>query len=276
MNPILIATAVIAVLGLIGAVLLVGASKLFAVTEDERAKEVELALPGANCGACGYAGCGAYAKAVAEGAPVNQCLAGGAAVAEKVAVIMGVEAGGATEYKALVACRGDNAHTRKRYEYHGIPTCAACNVLYNGDSSCPFGCLGFGDCVRACKFDAIRIVDGIARVDESKCTGCGACKAVCPKKIIFLYAFKETPKPIVMCSNHKRGMDTRRECTAGCLGCGKCVRNCPEQAITLRDNVARVDYDKCTGCHKCVDNCPVNGILIPTRHDPLVSLNPKG
>lgn len=170
MNPILIAVCVVGAIGLLGGTLLVIGSKVFAVTKDERAEKVELALPGANCGACGYAGCSAYAKAVAEGAPVNQCLAGGAAVAEKIAAIMGVEAGAATEYKAMIACQGDTAHTKKRYEYHGIPSCAACNVLYNGDSSCPFGCLGFGDCARACKFGAIQVVDGVARVDEQKCT----------------------------------------------------------------------------------------------------------
>ena len=265
MNPILIATLVIAIIGLLGAGLLVGASKVFAVTEDERAQEVELALPGANCGACGYAGCAAYAKAVTEGAPVNQCMAGGAAVAEKIAAIMGVNAGKAKEYKAMVACRGDASHTWKRYEYHGIETCAACNVLHSGDSSCPFGCLGFGDCVRACKFGAIQIVDGIAKVDPEKCTGCGVCKTVCPKKIIFLYTFKETPKPIVMCSNHKKGIDTRRECTAGCIGCNKCVKNCPEQAIYVNNNVARVDYTRCIGCRKCADDCPVHCILIPEK-----------
>jgi len=266
MNPILIATLVVAVVGLLGAVLLVAASRIFAVTEDERAKAAELALPGANCGACGYAGCASYAKAVAGGAPVNQCIAGGAAVAEKLAAIMGVEAGAATEYKAVVACRGDSTHTRKRYEYHGIPTCAACNVLYNGDSSCPFGCLGFGDCVSACQFGAIEIVDGIAHIDQEKCTGCGACKAACPKRIIFLYAFKERPKPIVMCSNHKKAVDTRRECTAGCLGCGKCVRSCPVQAIVVRENVARVDYTKCIGCGKCAKDCPVSCIVLPPKY----------
>ncbi len=265
MQAMIVAALVVGLVGLIGAVLLVSASKVLAVSEDERAKEVELALPGANCGSCGYPGCAAYAKAVTEGAPVNQCIAGGAAAAEKIAAIMGVEAGDATEYKAMVACRGDLSHTKKRYEYHGIPTCAACNVLYNGDSSCPFGCLGFGDCVKACKFGAIEIVDGIARIDPAKCTGCGACKAACPKRIIFLYEYKKRPKPIVMCSNHKKAVAPRSECTAGCIGCGKCVRNCPVEAISIHDNVARVDYDKCVGCRKCVSNCPMGCIIIPEK-----------
>ena len=266
MNPIIIATIIIACIGLIGAVLLVIAAKVFAVTEDERIEEAELILPGANCGGCGYAGCSDYAKAVVQnGAPVNMCVVGGADVTERLAVIMGVEAGAATSYKAMVACQGDNVHTKKRYEYQGIPTCAACNVLYNGDSSCPFGCLGFGDCSRACKFDAIEVIDGLAHVNPEKCTGCGACKQVCPKKIIFLYRAQDVPKPIVMCSNHKKAIDTRRDCTAGCIGCGMCVRSCEYQAIEVRGNVARVDYNKCVGCGKCAANCPVKCINMPEK-----------
>lgn len=265
MNPIVIATILIAVIGLVGAILLVIASKVFAVTEDERIKSAELVLPGANCGGCGYAGCADYAKAVVGGAPTNLCIAGGAAVTEKLSAIMGVEAGASTEYKAMVACKGDADHTTKRYTYHGIPTCKACNLLYNGDLSCPYGCLGYGDCVKACKFDAITIVNGVAHVDPDKCTGCGACKAACPKRIIFLYKLRKRPLPIVMCSNHKIAKDTRRDCTAGCIGCGKCVKACPVQAMEVRGNVARVDYEKCIGCAKCVKDCPVGCISIPPK-----------
>ncbi len=267
MSSVMIATILIAVIGLAGAVLLVAASKVFAVTEDERIKSAELVLPGANCGGCGYAGCADYAKAVVEGAPTNLCSAGGAAVTEKLSRIMGVTAGEATEFKAMIACKGDNVHTTKRYEYNGIPECSACNLLYNGDSSCPYGCLGFGDCMRACRFGAITIVDGLAHVDPDKCTGCGACKSVCPKKIIFLYRLRTRPKPIVMCSNHKIAKDTRRDCTKGCIGCGKCVKACPKQAIEVRGNVARVDYNLCVGCGLCAKDCPVGCIEIPPKKE---------
>lgn len=256
MNPILTAVCVIGAIGLLGR--RPAGHRLQGVRRDQGR-----AGGGSRIGAArGQLRCLPYAAVRitqgggrgCAGEPVAS--AGGAAVAEKIAAIMGVEAGAATEYKAMIACQGDTAHTKKRYEYHGIPSCAACNVLYNGDSSCPFGCLGFGDCARACKFGAIQVVDGVARVDEQKCTGCGACESVCPKRIIFLYAYRERPKPIVMCSNHKKGVDTRRDCTAGCLGCGKCVRNCPVQAIYIRDNVARVDYTKCVGCGKCAKGLP--------------------
>ena len=258
MNPILIAVLVLSVLGILGAALLAAASKFLAVTKDERVKELELALPGANCGGCGYAGCAAYAKAVSEGAPVNQCSVGGQAVAEKLASIMGVEAGAATRYKAMVACRGT---ARTRYEYQGIPTCRACNTLFNGHMACPFGCLGFGDCAAACPVGAITVEEGAARIDPDKCVGCGLCKQVCPKKIIHLY--HEAEKPVVMCSNHKSAADTRKECASGCIGCRKCERNCPVQAITVRSNVARIDYDRCIGCQRCVTDCPVHAIQLP-------------
>lgn len=267
MNGILLAVLMVGIVGIIGGVLLVAASRIFAVTEDQKAQEVELVLPGANCGGCGFAGCADYAKAIVEGAPVNLCVAGGSEAAEKIAAIMGVEAGEGTAYKAMIACRGDQSCTKKRYEYHGIQTCAACNMLYNGDSSCPYGCLGFGDCARACKFGAIEVVNGLSQVNPDKCTGCGACKAVCPKKIIFMYAYQERPKPIVMCSNHKKGADTHRECTAGCIGCGKCVKDCPVGAMVVRGNVARVDYTKCIGCGKCAKSCPVGAIRIPEKYE---------
>ena len=265
MSAIIIAAIIIAGIGLVGGILLVAASKAFAVTEDEKIKQIELVLPGANCGGCGYAGCSSYAKAIIDGAPINQCSVGGSTAAEKISVIVGRKAGQSTPYKAIVACLGDKDHTRKRYQYYGLQTCSACNMLYSGDLSCPYGCLGYGDCVRACKFGAISIVNGVSVVDPEKCTGCGTCRTVCPKKAIFMYnaSKKGVRVPVVMCSNHKKGADTRRDCTAGCIGCGKCVKNCPMGAIEVRNNVARIEFSKCVGCRKCIDNCPVHCIRLP-------------
>ena len=177
------AVAVVTVIGLLGAAILVVAAHFMHVEEDPRVGEVLGVLPGANCGACGYAGCADYAKAIVEGAPVNKCVPGGAKCAAAAAAIMGVEAGEVVKRKAIVACQGSYDHTQDKYEYEGIESCAACAALYSGRAACEYGCLGYGDCVKACKFDAITVSNGLARVNPEKCTGCGACEQACPKKV---------------------------------------------------------------------------------------------
>ena len=158
------AVAVVTVIGLLGAAILVVAAHFMHVEEDPRVGEVLGVLPGANCGACGYAGCADYAKAIVEGAPVNKCVPGGAKCAAAAAAIMGVEAGEVVKRKAIVACQGSYDHTQDKYEYEGIESCAACAALYSGRAACEYGCLGYGDCVKACKFDAITVSNGLARV----------------------------------------------------------------------------------------------------------------
>ena len=256
------AVVVVAITGLLGAVILVVAAKFMAVEVDERVSQIEEALPSANCGACGYAGCSDYAAAVVEsGTPTNLCVPGGAAVAADVSAIMGVEADSVAQYKAIVACQGSFEHTTEKYVYQGIASCKANVGLHGGSSACPYGCLGYGDCVAVCKFGAITVENGLARVNPEKCTGCGACKDACPKKVIWIREVSE--KPVVMCANHHRGALTRKECTAGCIGCKKCENNCPEGAIRVIDNVARIDLDKCVGCRICVNVCPVKAIAVP-------------
>ncbi len=251
---------IVAVLGIVGASILVVAAHFMHVEEDERIQKVTQVMPGANCGACGYAGCADYAKAIVEGAPVNKCIPGGDACANAAAEIMGVTAGAVAKYKTIVACQGSSYNTQNKYNYQGIKSCAACAALYGGNSTCEYGCIGFGDCAAACKFGAIEIENSLAKIIPEKCTGCGACEAACPKNIIWVRP--ESERPIVLCANRDRGALTRKACTAGCIGCMKCQKICPDEAIKVKDNVASIDYSKCTGCRKCVNVCPVSAIVV--------------
>ena len=242
------------------AVLLTVASVLFAVKEDERALAIRDCLPGANCGACGYSGCDGYAKALSEGktTKTNLCVPGGDGVAKEIATMMGVEAEDVVERVAYVACNGTCDAVQKKYDYRGQSTCRTANLSYQGDRACSFACLGYGDCMRVCPKDAISIKDGVAKVDPRKCIGCGICTRECPNGIIHL--INDTSRVVVECSNHDKGALTRKICSNGCIGCGKCQKACPEGAITVKDNLATIDYSKCTGCGTCAGVCPVKCI----------------
>jgi len=251
---------IVTVIGLAGAAILVVAAKYLEVAEDPRIGEVTSALPGANCGACGFAGCSDYAKAIVEGtAEIGKCVPGGQKAADAVGAIMGVAAGKAVQQKAVVLCQGSYDHTTDKYDYHGIKSCTAAASLYGGPATCPYGCIGFGDCVKACKFDAIHADNGLAVVDADKCTGCGECAKACPKHIISVRPV--SAQPIVLCANTDRGALTHKACTAGCIGCMKCTKVCPEGAVTVTDNCAKIDQSKCINCGACVLACPVGAIV---------------
>ena len=268
MNPILMAIILVTVIGLIGAVILVAASIFMYVPVDERVEKITGVLAGANCGACGCAGCADYAKSIVEdGNAINKCTPGGAKSVAAIAEIMGVEATASEPMKAVVTCSGTCDKTSKRYEFDGIHSCQAVKGLYGGDGLCKFGCLGYGDCTRACAFDAIHIVDGVAKVDKDKCTGCGACANTCPKKVIMIDAAGPR-KPVVMCSNQDKGAVANKVCTTSCIACGMCERTCKFDAIHVVNGVARVDYDKCKGCGMCAQKCPKKIILFPLKDDP--------
>ena len=242
-------------LGLLMGALLALASKLFAVKKDEKAEAIKECLPGANCGGCGYSGCEAYAAAVSAGdAPVNKCSVGGAEAASKIAQIMGVDAGEQVRMRAQVMCSGTGEYAKKKYIYEGIDDCVAASKIGGGDKMCKNGCIGLGNCVRACPFDAIVVEDGVAAVDYSKCKGCGICVSACPKGIIKLIPFDA--KHWVGCMSVDDGKNTRKVCDVGCISCKICQKNCPAGAINVDNFVASIDYDKCTGCDICTDKCP--------------------
>ncbi len=263
---VLMAVIIVTVIGLLGAAILVITARFIGVEDDPRVEAVHDALPGANCGACGYAGCADYAGAIVEkGAPMNKCTPGGADTTEAIAAIMGGDAGEVEEIIAVVHCQGTPAHTRDKYNYSGVESCAASNALYGGSGECAFGCLGYGDCVAECQFDALEICDGIAYVDPDKCTGCGSCVAVCPKAIISLR--EKSDKVLVRCSNEQRGAQARKVCDVSCIGCTKCQRSCPEEAIVVENFLSRVDLEKCTACGDCVEACPQDVLILP-KHTP--------
>ncbi len=229
----------------------------FKIEVDPLIKEVRNILPGANCGACGFPGCDGYAAAVASrSAEVTYCLPGGKAVAESLAALMGVNAT-AEDAVAVLACQGSKDHAPLKGMYAGVKTCWAAKLSAGGTKLCSWGCIGYGDCVAVCPFDALHMKeDGLPHVDYDKCTGCGKCIAECPQKII-LRVPREQKGAIVVCSNRNpiKAM-VAKTCKVGCIKCDICVKNCPEHCITMVNGIPEVDYKKCTSCGVCVTKCP--------------------
>lgn len=259
----LVVSAVALVLGIALAVL----SHFFAVPEDPTYTKVRACLPGINCGACGYKGCDDYAAALAEGGvSPSLCVPGAQDVADQIGAILGVEAEPFEDVVAFVACNGNCDATGNKASYDGVPTCAAASMLYGGPGDCSYGCLGLGDCAKACPADAICTIDGIAHVDTSRCLGCGVCAGVCPKGIIHM--LPQSAMVAVMCSSKAKGADARKACKNACIACKKCEKTCPNDAITVVDNLAVIDYDKCIRCGACAEVCPtgcLKKVFFPDR-----------
>ena len=261
---IVIAIGILGGLGLIFGLVLSLAAKVFYVETDPRLEQLNNALPGANCGGCGYAGCNAYAEAVLAGeAAIGLCASGGDECASAMGAIMGVEVSKLERKVALVRCsgyrrlntEGKATGSKRKAEYEGFDDClAASKVGGNGPIACKFGCLGFGNCTKVCKYGAIQVVDGVAVVDRELCIGCMACAAACPRKLISAVPYD---KPVsIPCKSTAKGAVTVRGCTQGCIGCGLCAKICPEEAITIEGNLAVIDYKKCTACGLCATVCP--------------------
>jgi Na+-translocating ferredoxin:NAD+ oxidoreductase RNF subunit RnfB len=255
MQGIIIATLVVGIIGLLIGIALVATGKKFHVDVDERVTQIRECLPGNNCGACGFAGCDAVAAAIVKGeAPANACPVNSADRNAEISGIMGVEAVAAARKVAFVRCAGDCTKTSVKCNYVGINDCRSAALAGIAVWDCNFGCMGYGSCVKACNYDAIHVVNGVAVVDKEKCVGCGQCAAACPKKLIELIPAGQ--KVAVQCSSHDRGPDVKKVCSAGCIGCTLCTKQCQYGAITVDGNLAHIDYDKCTGCGACAQKCP--------------------
>lgn len=257
MNNILSAVLWFALFGAVFGLLLAISSKLFHVKVDERIPKICDELPGANCGGCGYAGCAALAEAIVKGeAAVNACVVGGGECAAAIGEIMGCAAGDAIKKRAQVMCSGELGVAKKKYIYGGAADCIAATKLGGGDKLCPNGCIGLGTCTSVCPFDAIRVKNGVAVVDDALCAGCGKCVGACPKHIIKLVPFDAPYR--VACMSVDHGAVTRGYCDAGCIGCHICEKSCPAGAISVDGFVASIDYEKCTHCGVCAQKCPRN------------------
>jgi Na+-translocating ferredoxin:NAD+ oxidoreductase RNF subunit RnfB len=230
--------------------------ELFHVPEDPLKGKIRDALPGANCGGCGFPGCDGYAAAVAGGEDVTRCTAGGSAVAGALAGIMGVSAAALTPMVSVRCCLGGKDIALPRGIYTGLETCRGAK-LTGGTKLCSWGCIAYGDCVRVCKFGALSMgADGLPVVDRSKCTGCKVCVAECPQGILRIIP-SDQKIALALCSNRNPVRAAiRKTCRVGCIKCGICVRNCPEQCIVLEDGIPVVDYGKCTACGTCEQKCP--------------------
>jgi len=241
---------------------LVLAARAFSVRVDPRLEEVLGALPGANCAACGYSGCRAYAEAVVRGEKCNLCMAGGPDVASALAKIMGVELEQAAKLRAVVRCQGGLSRCGERFQYVGEHDCRAADITYGGPKACPYGCLGMGSCAAACPFGAITMSEErLPVIDPDRCTGCGVCVKTCPRGIICLLPVDQ--KTYVACSSRDRGKAVRDVCSVGCIACGRCVKADPHGAITLENNLPVLDYEKAGGDFSAAaEACPMNCFVV--------------
>ena len=256
----------LSLLALVAAVILYFVAQRFKVFEDPRIDEIQAILPAANCGGCGFAGCRNFAEALvgAETLDNLNCPVGGAEAMKAAGSILGKTPPVADPLIAVLLCNGKPEYRPLTSHYDGISDCRIINSLYAGESDCSFGCLGSGDCVRACTFDAIHL-DKETRlpvISDTKCVACGACVKACPRNLIELRKkAKKERKIYVACSSCEKGAIARKACSVACIACNKCVKICESGAIRIENFLAYIDATKCTFCRKCVTECPTGSIL---------------
>ncbi len=244
MNPVVIAVIVVIIIGLVMGIMLSVASKFLAVPVDERVEAVRDCLPGANCGACGYAGCDAYAEAVVADPAIgaNLCIPGGGDAASGIAAALGVEAGKVVPMMAHVKCNGTKENTEDKFDWLGDKTCSGAKIMFGSKNSCAYGCIGFGDCAEVCPEEAIQVFDGVARVAKDFCIGCGKCAKTCPNGVIEM--IPKAANVRIFCNNKDKGKAAMQVCKVSCIACGKCAKTCENEAVVMENNVPVFDYDK--------------------------------
>lgn len=261
MQIIYLSTIILSILGLLIGIFLGIFSNIFKVEVDEKIVKIRNSLPGNNCGGCGYAGCDALAEAIAKGeAKPNACPVSDQEHIEEISKIVGVKSDIVEKKVAFVHCNGTCENTDKVYHYDGPKSCRLVyNMPNHGSKKCEFACIGYGDCVKACQFDALSINNHVAVVDKEKCKSCGECIKICPMKIIDLVPYKNNT--FVKCNNKNMGKAANEVCKVSCIACKLCEKNCPKEAIKVIDNLAVIDYSKCNNCNTCKEKCPRKCII---------------
>ncbi len=242
---------------IIGTILVV-AGKRLKKKDDPLLKKVINTLPGANCGRCGFVGCAQYAEAVKDDPKlIGRCKPGGKETADELCALLHVKSKPIVKEFAVVSCDGGK-HCKDKAVYKGIKSCSAAVTVAGGQKACSYGCLEFGDCIKACKYGAISMgKSGFPVVDIKKCIACGACVDACPNSIIRIATKKDKVRFVnVNCCSQDKGRQVTVRCSAGCIACRTCENVCPKKAIKVIDNLAIIDYKKCIGCGKCVARCP--------------------
>ena len=264
-NVIFLAALSLGIIALIAAVIIFFVSKAFYVYEDPRIEQVLYRLPGANCGGCGFPGCKGLAEAIVKNNSMEgvMCPAGSDQTIADIANVLGIEATAANPRIAVLRCNGSCTNASVKAFYDSALSCAYAASIFAGESACPYGCLGCGDCVAVCQFDAIFMdpETKLPKIIEDKCVGCSACVKVCPRKLLEIRRKGKLGRRIyVACENREKGAAAKKNCSVACIGCGKCAKVCTFEAITVENYLAYIDEDKCKLCRKCISECPTLAI----------------